>query len=132
MGGLSTLSRLAAVVGVLAVLSPCATAQSASGPGRGHSKMAFTPVKAKFGGKSSSFSIGIRIGSGVRSAPVLSKGGVSVKPFASSKSGFVRDVRFKPIGITKQTSTTKSNFAKSRSSFKKVPVVRFVRTAPLR
>lgn len=133
MAGLSMLSRLAVVIGMIAVLSPCAMAQSASGPGRGHSKMSFSPVKAKFGGKTSSMSNGIRIGSGVRGAPVVNKGGLSVRSFATSNAGFVRDVRFKPIGITKQTSTTKSNFAKSRASFVKKPTApKFVRTAPMK
>jgi len=64
---------------------------------------------------------------------VLSKSTVSVKSFASSNTGFVRDVRFKPIGITKQTSTTKSNFAKSRAAFVKKPTaVKFVRSAPIK
>jgi len=133
MAGLSMFSRLAIVVGVLAVLSPCALAQNSAPPGRGkaHSKMRFTPVKARFGGTSTNFSSSLTLDTSVRSRPV---GGVKVsyKKTTLGNTAFARSVGFRPVTITRQTNATTSNFAKSRSSFKKAPVVRFVRTAPLK
>lgn len=132
MPGLSMLSRVAIVIGAFAILSPCALAQSAARPGQGHSKMKFTPVKASFSGKKASFSGGVRSVAPVRAAAVSRSIGVSVRSFGLANTAFARNVRFKPVSITKQTSTTKSNFAKSRASFVKKPTVRFVRTAPIK
>lgn len=131
MAGLSILSRLAVVVGMIAVLSPCAMAQTAR-TGRGPVKIKYTPVKASFKGTSVAFVSGVRLESRARVTPVSGRNGVAVKAFTMPKTTFVKEASLRPINLTRKFNSSKSSYTQARGSIKKSASVKFVKSAPIR
>lgn len=128
MAGLSMLSRVAVVVGMVAVLAPYAMAQRGLGP----VKMNYTPVRAKFTGSSVTYTSGVRIESRARVTPVSGRNGVAVKGFTRPKTTFVKETSLKSINLTRKFNSSASSYSQARGSIKRAASVKFVKSAPIR
>lgn len=126
------LSLPAVLAAGLVLLLPAAAYAQAPKAGQGHSKMRFSPVKAKFSGGAGSFSSGASF----TSRPRLS--GIHFQKFHGTKFRSPNDraqpVRFNAVKLNGQTNIRKSNFAASRNNirFQKPAYVKTVSPARFR
>lgn len=111
-------------------ISPAAHAQ-ARGPGSGHSKFRFTPVKAKFGGSRARFSGSFQLGAGLKVGGVRSTN-TNVKPLTIPSTTFSKPIAFRGVSTTNTTSRTNASFVRARQAFQTTKVTKIRREQAVR
>lgn len=115
---------VAALAACLA-LSPAAHAQT-RGPGSGHSKFRFTPVKAKFGGSRTSLSGSFQLGAGLKVGSVRSTN-TNVKQLTIPPTRFAKPVAFRGVTTTNTMSRANASFVRARQALQIAKVTKLRR-----